>query len=248
MKNSLQGDRAASSFQPRRDLARSLLLAAGAVVLIFVLYEIAERMWLENADAGVLRALHMVRGIVASMVAAVLVGWLIARSSPPLLATSPSEEEWVRGDRPTEESRVANYARWLVLMRWVAVVVALTLVFISIWAARLLPSSLSVPLTLTLAVLAALNVGYTILLRVGFKRRMVLHIQVYGDLVILTVLLHFWWRRPEACCLACSPWPNGAMCWSTTRLRSSRISTKRMSPAMLPTSRCTSWLGWACTR
>jgi signal transduction histidine kinase len=191
MRSSVREDGNESGPEPSRYLSRTLLQAAGAVLLIFVLYEVAERLWLADTDPGVLHVLRMARAIVASTVAAVLVGWSIARSSPPLLATSPSEEEWVRGDRPTEDSRAANYARWMVRMRWIAVVVALALVFISIWAARLLPSALAVPLTLTLAALAALNIAYTILLESGFRRRMLLHIQVYVDLVALTVLLHF---------------------------------------------------------
>ena len=175
----------------RRHLTRWALLAVGAVALIFVVYEIVERTWLTAVDMRVLHVLHMVRGIAASITAAVLVGWSIARSSPPLLVSTPSEEDRAHGAPPTEEARITHHARWMIRMRWIAVVVAVTLVFISTQAAGLLPASLTRPLLLTLAALALLNVAYTVLLRARFQGRRLLHLQVYGDLGILVILLHF---------------------------------------------------------
>ncbi|MEE8460285.1 MAG: ATP-binding protein [Phycisphaerales bacterium] len=177
--------------ESRRHLTRYTLLAVGAVALIFIVYEVVERTWLTGVDMRVLHVLHMVRGIVASIAAAVLVGWSIARSSPPLLVSTPTEEELAQGTPPTEVIRITNHARWMIQMRWVALVVAVTLVFICTQAAGLLPAMLTRPLLLTLAALALLNVAYTLMLRARFQGRRLLHLQVYGDLVILVILLHF---------------------------------------------------------
>ena len=175
----------------RRHLTRCALLAVGAVALIFIVYEVVERTWLTAVDLRVIHVLHMVRGIVASITAAVLVGWSIARSSPPLLVSASSEGDRALGTPPTEETRITNHARWMIQMRWVAVVVAVTLVFISTRAAGLLPATLTRPLLLTLAALTVLNIAYTVMLRARFQGRRLLHLQVYGDLVILVILLHF---------------------------------------------------------
>jgi signal transduction histidine kinase len=175
----------------RRHLTGALLLALGAVAIILGLYEVAERTWLDGADVRVIHTLQMVRTIVSCVVLAALVGWLIVRQSPPLLATMPSEEERVRGARPTERDRMVNYAHWFILMRWIAVVVAATLVFICIWVARLLPTEVALPLMLTVVVLAGSNVLHTVLLRRGHRVQLLLKLQIYGDLTILTVLLHF---------------------------------------------------------
>ncbi|MHC4067786.1 MAG: hypothetical protein ACYSUI_25230 [Planctomycetota bacterium] len=174
-----------------RHLTRALLLAAGTVALIYILYEIVERAWLGDAEIGVLHALHMLRGIVASMAAAVIVVWSIARSSPPLLVSTPSEEEWVRGARPTAKARITNYGRWLIQMRWVAIVVATALVVIAVSVAHLLPATLAVSLLTTIAALVFLNIAYMLVLQADLVWRYLLHIQVFGDLLILVILLHF---------------------------------------------------------
>ncbi|MHC4413690.1 MAG: two-component system sensor histidine kinase NtrB [Planctomycetota bacterium] len=186
-----RSDGASAPDRSRRHFVPVLSVALGALVVIFVLYELAERMWLRGEDTQMLGAIRMVRGIVTATVAAVLVGWLIVRRSPPLLATMPSDEEWVRGARPSERERMVNYARWFILMRWITVVAAAALIFISVWVARLLPSTVSLPLLLMVAVLAGSNVLYAALLRRGILGPHLLKLQVYGDLVILTVLLHF---------------------------------------------------------
>ncbi len=191
MKRSERDESTAARVQPRRPLVRALVLALSAVALIFALYEVGERTWLGDVDMRLLHALHIARGIVASVVAAGLVAWLILRASPPLLAARPSEEELVRGVRPTEQERLANYARWLILMRWIAVVVAATLVFISVKAAHLLPDAVWWPLILTITVLGCFNMLCATLLRLARMGSLLLQVQIYGDLVILTVPLHF---------------------------------------------------------
>ncbi|MCH7848883.1 MAG: PAS domain-containing protein [Planctomycetes bacterium] len=182
---------AARRGESRQPLVRALVLAFSAVVLIFAVYEVVERTWLGDADMQLLHGLHIARGIVASVVAAGLVGWRIVRTSPPLLAETPSEEELVRGTRLTEQERLANHARWLIVMRWIAVVVAVMLISITVRIAHLLPDNVWWPLISTVVVLAGFNVACTMSLRSGRAGVALLQVQIYGDLVLLTVLLHF---------------------------------------------------------
>ncbi len=104
--------------ESRRALVRALVLALSAVVLIFAVYEVVERTWLGDVDIRLLHGLHIARGIVASVVAAGLVGWRIVRTSPPLLAETPSEEELVRGTRLTERERLGESSESFLRRAW----------------------------------------------------------------------------------------------------------------------------------
>lgn len=191
MGESKGNDSPAKRGESRQPLVRALVLAFSAVVLIFAVYEVVERTWLRDLDMHLLHGFHVARGIVSSVIAAGLVGWRIVRTSPPLLAETPTEEELVRGTRTTESERLANHARWLIVMRWIAVVVAAMLISISVRIAHLLPDNVWWPLISTVVVLAAFNVVYTKLQRSGRAGVALLQVQIYGDLVLLTVLLHF---------------------------------------------------------
>ena len=125
---------------------------------------------------------------VATLVAAFL-GWMIIHASPPLLPPVGGE-----GDRRAAigpRARTANFAVWFVVMRWIAVLCAGTLVFIVVKLAHLLPQQVWWPLVLTIALLAALNGGYVALLKRGWPPGRLLVMQVYADLVLLTILLHY---------------------------------------------------------
>jgi signal transduction histidine kinase len=172
-------------------VGRGVAVAFGVVVLIFLGFEVIERLWLQEVQRETLQMLYRLRGLTASLIAAALAGWLIVRSSPPLLATALSTEAWTRGDRPTDDERLANYAHWFVLMRWVAVAVAGALVFVVVRVAELLPAVVWWPLVATVAALAGLNVLYTIWIRRRKVTRPMLAVQAYGDIAILIVLLHF---------------------------------------------------------
>ncbi|MBI4658847.1 MAG: hypothetical protein HY735_08390 [Verrucomicrobia bacterium] len=174
------------------ELARPLLYALGIAVLTIGLYEIVERTWLVGADMEVLHALHRVRDITTSLVVAAVFGWRIIRISPGFLPVSlPEDEEWSNGTRRTELERTKIYAQWFIAMRWIAVVVAALLVFISVKVLRWLPAEVWWPLACTVAVLGASNILYNFLIRWDRGAPAMLLFQGYVDLAILTVLLHF---------------------------------------------------------
>ncbi len=168
-----------------------VLIAIAGTAMVFGLYDVIERTWLRQMDPHILSAIHLARGLVGSVVAAVIVGWLVMRASPSLLVRAPSEDEWVRGARLDEADRIANYARWFILMRWVTVVVAVVLVFITVKITGLLSEAAWWPLIATIGALATLNILYMTLLRRDRPPSWLMPMQVYLDLVLLTMLLHF---------------------------------------------------------
>lgn len=170
---------------------KTLAITFGIVVVLFAIYEAVERMWFADLDMETLHMLHRIRGLLAALVAASLVGWFIIRESQPLLTSALSPEEWVTGSRSRESERVRVYARWFIQMRWIAVVVAFTLIVVTVLVVELLPDVVWWPLIITVAVLACLNLVYTALLKKDRVSKELLAFQAYADLLLLTVLLHF---------------------------------------------------------
>ncbi len=128
----------------------------------------------------------------AFLVAAGLLGiGLILRSAPPIFSVTPTAEQWLGGVRPDPIVRLRHYTAWFILMRWVAVIVVLALTVVVVRVAELLDAATYWPLLMTGAALAALNVLYAYVNRSGRWPRTLLRVQVVGDLLVLTVLLHF---------------------------------------------------------
>ena len=170
---------------------RPLLISFGAVLVLFALYEVAERLWLTDLPMATLHTLHLVRGLAAALLAAFLVGWFILRRSRPLLAAalSPGALSVGAASRAAERTRIC--ARWFIQMRWVAIVVAITLIGIIVRGVGLLPEKVWWPLVVTVGVLALLNLVYIFFLRQGLTNSKFLAFQAYADLILLAVLLHF---------------------------------------------------------
>ncbi len=172
-------------------LVQVVLFVLAIVALIFITYEVVERAWLSHLDMQVLRILHWGRGLVAALVAAMLVGWLMLHRSQPLLVPAFSPVEWQTGLRLSETDRITNYARWFIQLRWIAAVVAITLIVATVQVFKVLPGVVWWPLVATIVVLVGLNLGYMILLHRKLVSTTLLAFQAYADLLILTVLLHF---------------------------------------------------------
>ena len=172
---------------PNTGIMRSVLLACGVVILLFVLFEIIEFVWLRELEMDVLHIIYVVRGLFISLVAVMLVGWLVVKASSPLLAT----EEWIGGERPVKKERIKNFTHWFIVMRWVAIFIAGVLVFIVVQINSWLPMVVWWPLVVTLVFLGVLNTVYTFLYRRDSFNHYLLPFQAYTDLIILTVLLHF---------------------------------------------------------
>lgn len=168
-------------------IVRSALMAFVVVVLLYALSVIAEHLWLQNISMNALHMVHLVRGLAASLITAILVGWMIVRASHPLLP----KEEWIMGNRDMQNQWIENFNRWFIFMRWMAVMIASILVIVVVRLNNWLPQKVFVPLLLIIGLLAALNATYLYILRFDHLKQYLLPFQTYADLVILTAMLQF---------------------------------------------------------
>jgi signal transduction histidine kinase len=129
--------------------------------------------------------------VFASLLVALAVAWLMIRTPPGWLAEAPAGEEHSMISRMSDSEKNGLYARWFIWMRWIALLVAGLLVFLSIPVAGQLPTGVVWPLCAALAVLAGLNGIYLFLLRRGRGGADGLFLQATLDLVVLTFLLHY---------------------------------------------------------
>ena len=177
-------------------LGASVALAFGSVLGLLTAYELIEARWLRALGPRQLESYGHLVGLVGALLAAIISAWLVLRGSPSLFAGSASarDDEAVGDGGETvaaRDRRDAHFAEWFILMRWLAALVAMLLVFVAIAVMGYLSPSLWPPLAMAIGALVLLNIGYSGLLRLGGSVAPLLRVQAYGDLVILTVLLHF---------------------------------------------------------
>lgn len=170
-------------------LIRIVLVVLIVILVVFGSFQILEWTLLTGLEPQSINRLHFVRGITASFAVAVAVVWLQLHASPILLPEKSSEKEWIQ--EATEKDRTEYYSRWFIRMRWVAALVAFTLVFVATRITSLLPLEVWWPLFLITACVAATNLVFNYLLKKSKAISNHLLLQVYSDLILLTLLLHF---------------------------------------------------------
>ncbi|MGD0089711.1 MAG: ATP-binding protein [Planctomycetota bacterium] len=168
--------------------AFSLFLVTGLLFVLFVLYGVAERFLLSDPNRPFAHGFHFVNGLIAVLATGALTAWLIRQASEPVLVPAAVEGAEFA---VSEKESLERYARWFIQMRWIAVMVAVLLIIIAVEFARLLPRETRWPLLQTVAVLASSNALYVFLLRKRGGTVALLLTQVYADLLLLTILLHF---------------------------------------------------------
>ncbi len=113
-------------------------------------------------------------------------------SAPSSSAVVPDEDEHDLAYRRRKAAeRLAEYSRWLIKMRWIVVVVALVVVVAAIHVFRFLPQAVLTPLVATIVALAAMNLLLTRAVARGWLLGLLLPGQMYADLIVLMVMLHF---------------------------------------------------------
>lgn len=170
---------------------RVLLLGVCAALAFFLLEEWGERTWLAGADMKTIHLSHAIRGIVSSLVLAGLVAWIIVARSPAFMGAAKVLEEEMAPAQASGVERLRTYTLWFISMRWIAVVMAAILVFISVQLVEWLPKAVWWPLMGVIATLAGFNLFCTLLARRGRGLAALLAAQADVDLAILTALLHF---------------------------------------------------------
>ncbi|MFQ5571232.1 MAG: PAS domain S-box protein [Rhodothermales bacterium] len=133
--------------------------------------------------------LRRARVLVSALVRAVLGGRSLSSTSPALPPLS-ARKELLEVRSPTDEPQAGN-ARWFIVLRWIAVLVATALIVVTVRGLKLLPEAVWLPLIGTVTGLAALNLVYMVLLRLEKGIAFMTVFQAYADLVLLTILIHF---------------------------------------------------------
>jgi len=149
------------------------------------LYEILERTMLQGLEMETLHTLHRVRGLLASILVALAAVSIGLRSRPSPFSVSAPESFMPRAG-------LHRLARWYHWMRWLACASAVVLIMVTVEVLHLLPADLLGWLLAMVGLLALVNLVFGVLLerdRLPLER--LLLSQMYLDLVILTVLLHF---------------------------------------------------------
>ncbi len=168
-----------------------LLIAVlvGLLVVIFGVYEVVERTLLApRVSMEALHFLHILRGLVSSLLLAGVVAWYLRSKNVPVFPSEPGEE--TTASLPDAEGRARQHARWFVHARWVAIGVILGLILIGEPVLRLLPDSGLASLLTWWALLGAANLWFQ--RSVGRVRSPERHImvQAIADLLVLTGLLN----------------------------------------------------------
>ncbi|MBI2061955.1 MAG: hypothetical protein HYT87_19620 [Nitrospirae bacterium] len=157
------------------------------ILVIFGGYELAERFWLGALEPGLIRRLHIARGIGASALTAILVGIYLARRQPPSMILGGGAAYLPK----PEIELVRDQAAWFVRMRWFAAGLAALGCVIATRLISLLPAENLVPLLTCVLGLMAANAIFTFRVSRTDKPYRLIVIQAAVDLLILTYLLHF---------------------------------------------------------
>ncbi|KKK72346.1 hypothetical protein LCGC14_2904810, partial [marine sediment metagenome] len=167
------------------------LIVLGVIALIFFTYEIVEKVWLKEVGMSALHLLHMVRGLGTSIVVGFLVGWYILRKGSSIFPLAQIEPIELREEEHISREQVIHFNMWFVKMRWLACIVSVALIVITIKLLGYLEERVFWPLFVSVAFLVITNLIYTFLLRRRLLTLYLREMQIVSDLVILTIMLHY---------------------------------------------------------
>lgn len=157
--------------------------ASAVIILIFGGYEILERLWLQQADAGTLHRLHILRGIGTTIAASATIILLLRRRAQQLFARGIGSMLVLEG--------INDQVEWFINLRWLAASIATMAVFMSQHVLHLLPAEVTLHLWLGVTTLWLLNIVFNRLRKEFGNIRSYLLWLITTDLLILTYLLHF---------------------------------------------------------
>jgi signal transduction histidine kinase len=166
-----------------------IVLLIGLLVLIFGVYEVFERIVLApRVSMEALHFLHILRGVVSSLLLAGVVAWYLQRRSVPVFPPDLTPEAPV--GLSDIEDRARQHARWFVHARWLAAGVILGLILIGGPVTRLVSGTTLLLLFGWWGVLVATNLWFQQSIRRSRSPEGHIMIQAVSDLVILTGLLN----------------------------------------------------------
>ena len=177
--------------------SRHFFLDMGAVCTLAILlpislvYEIVEQNSQPESSRQLLDVLYVARGIGASVFIILLASRFILRWCSPRHTSVAIDEKLDQDGIASPGRSQAYYTEWFIRMRWIAIIVAGVCIITAVRIVPLLPEEVLWPLLLTLFVLIASNLIYAAVTPVRVSAGTNLQLQIYLDLVILIVFLHY---------------------------------------------------------
>ncbi len=171
--------------------ARAFLLALGIIAFIFSAYQVVEQLWLTEIGMELRHVLHIIRGVGASVIVGFFVSWYILRTGTSMFPSAKVEQRELQLEERLPEEQMIHFNMWFIKMRWLACVVATTLIIATVKVLRYLPGELLWPLLTSVAFLVVANIIYSALLRRRWLTLYLREMQIISDLVILTIMLHY---------------------------------------------------------
>ncbi len=114
----------------------------------------------------------------------------ILRDILSIFPSEPFDSSYLQKDDHRAENRLIHFNRWFIRMRWVVCIVSIVISILAIELGYLEKDALW-PLIATIMCLAASNVLYALFLRLGRSIRVLMDMQMFSDLAILTAMIHF---------------------------------------------------------
>ncbi|MBW8040312.1 MAG: hypothetical protein FVQ85_09965 [Planctomycetes bacterium] len=170
---------------------RAFLLALGIIAFIFSAYQVVEHLWLNEIGMELRHVLHLIRGVSASVIVGFFVSWYILRTGTSMFPSAKVEQHELQLEERLPEEQMIHFNMWFVKMRWLACVVATTLIIATVKVLKYLPGELLWPLLTSVAFLVVTNIIYSALLRRRLLTLYLREMQIVSDLVILTIMLHY---------------------------------------------------------
>lgn len=171
-----------------RHAAYALLIWLGACALVFIPYEMIERLWLDELTGQSRGLAHIVRGALASLLATLATAMYLLRRAVPRLESSLGLAV------PITEAESATVreglAAWMLGLRWVAVFASSAVVAFATQASRRLDPEAVALLWTGVGLLLLFNASLTTLGPRRLASQRALGLQVAGDVLILGWLVH----------------------------------------------------------
>lgn len=173
---------------PLRNVGEALLIWAGVCVIVLLPYEVAERLWLRELPSRTLGVMHILRDIMAALLATLATATYLRGRVLPSLQRSLDEAASADGYGRVEVRE--GLVTWFIGLRWIAVFVSAAVVGFATLASNRVPPESAPYLWAGVIALAAFNAVLSLLGPQRLSSQRALAVQVAGDVTALGWLIH----------------------------------------------------------
>lgn len=171
----------------RHRLRGAVLIWGGTCALVFLGVALVEHLWFREAASETLDLLHLIRGVLASLVTTAITATYLLRQAVPSLESSLGPPA---GGKDTRSSTRERLVTWLIGLRWVAVLASAAVVSLATWANHRVEPGAAPYLWGGVVLLAAFNAILSVVGAQWRSSQAALAVQVAGDVAILGWLIH----------------------------------------------------------